>query len=69
MPRFMIVPVLAVSLIGLPMLAGCDREVAHQREVDVRPDGTAVTEEKRVTEDPATGERTVTEETTIDRPQ
>lgn len=56
------------GLLGLPLLSGCEREVASERSVDVQSDGTTVTEEKTVTEDRATGDVTVTEEKEVDKP-
>jgi hypothetical protein len=68
MRRFAIVPLLCVSLIGLPMVAGCDETISHEKETEVKDDGTKVTEEKKVTKDEDTGEVTKTEEKTVDKP-
>jgi hypothetical protein len=42
--------VAVVACLGMAM--GCEREVAHEREVDVRRDGTVHIDETRVTEQP-----------------
>jgi hypothetical protein len=47
--------------------AGCEQEIAHEREVDVDDDGTVETKEKTVTRD-SDGTTTVTEEKTETRP-
>src|SRR6185503_19146751 len=53
---------LAVMALVVPAaLCGCDRELAHEKTVDVKDDGTVKTKEKTVTEN-AGGGVTVTEE-------
>jgi hypothetical protein len=58
----------AVAVMGVPMLGGCEREISSEKNVEVKEDGTKVTEEKKVTEDTQTGEVTKTEEKTVDKP-
>jgi hypothetical protein len=47
----MIVSLLSISMIGVPVLVGCEKEVAHEKTVDQTPNGTTV-KEKKVTENP-----------------
>jgi hypothetical protein len=67
MSRFIIPFVSAIPLMGLPLVVGCDREVATEREVNVKDDGTIVKEETKVTED-AEGDLTKTETKSVDKP-
>jgi hypothetical protein len=46
---------LLAALIGgsaLVTVIGCDRDVQHEKSVDVKKDGTVVTNEKKVSEKP-----------------
>ncbi len=60
MRRFLISSLMTVSLAGVPVLSGCDRDVAHTRTEDVKSDGTAVTKDTKVTKN-ADGSVTKTE--------
>ncbi len=50
MQRLMLCAALAMPLAGLPVLSGCDREIASEEQVQVKDDGTVVQEETTVTE-------------------
>jgi hypothetical protein len=67
MNRFIIPFVSAIPLMGLPLMVGCEREVATERKVDVKDDGTVVQKETKVTED-ADGNLTKTDTKTVDKP-
>ena len=41
---------LSLALAGTPVLVGCDNEVAHEKKVDVKDDGTVKKEETTVKE-------------------
>lgn len=64
-------PRLIAALLGLVAFmgfaGGCEKEVAHTKETEIKDDGTVKTKEKTVTED-ADGDRTVTEEKTTKTP-
>lgn len=64
-------PRLIVALLGLVAFVGfaggCEKEIAHTKETEIKDDGTVKTKEKTVTED-ADGDRTVTEEKTTEKP-
>ena len=64
-------PRLIVALLGLVAFigfaGGCDKEIAHTKETEIKDDGTVKTKEKTVTED-ANGGRTVTEEKSTKTP-
>ena len=68
MRRFLLIPTLALTMTGLPLIVGCDDVVEHREQTEVKEDGTVVEEEKTVTQDPDTGEKTVTEEKKVDAP-
>lgn len=68
MRRFLVTGVLAIPLLGVPALVGCEREISSEKSVEVKEDGTKVTEEKKVTQDTQTGEVTKTEEKKVDKP-
>ena len=68
MTRFFLCTTLALPLAGLPLLSGCDREVASETKVQVKDDGTVKKDETKVTESPD-GTVTKTEERSIDRPE
>lgn len=59
MIRLLTIGLLALGL-GLPLLAGCDETVSHEKDVKVNDDEKVV-EEKTVTRDPDDG--TITTET------
>jgi hypothetical protein len=59
--------VFAMALLVPAALSGCDREVAHEKSVDIKDDGTVKTKEKTITKD-ADGGTTITEEKTTERP-
>lgn len=56
--------IVALGLVGSPMLVGCDRTVSHEKTVRDNGDET-VTKEKKVTENPDTGTVTKTERKTV----
>jgi hypothetical protein len=58
--------IVSTSLIGLPFLAGCDREIASETKVKESGDKTTVTE-KKVTEKPDGSIEKTTEKKTIDK--
>ena len=62
MKRQFAVSLLAVSLLGLPVLVGCEKEVAKDETVKKNPDGSESKDSKVVTKDENTGKTTVTEE-------
>ena len=68
MRRLLIASMMGLSAFALPVLIGCDDTVSHEKEVEVKDDGTKVTEEKKVTQDRETGDKTVTEEKKVDNP-
>jgi len=57
-----------VALAGFACLcSGCEREVGHMKETEIKDDGTVKTKEKTVTED-ATGDTTIKETETTKKP-
>jgi hypothetical protein len=48
MKRYALVAVLGSSLLGVPMLAGCDRTVSEEKSTTTGPNGTAQSEKKTV---------------------
>ena len=50
MNRLILSAALAMPLAAVPMLAGCEREVATESDVDIKDDGTVVKEETTVSE-------------------
>ncbi len=50
--RYIASCLLAASLLGAPVLVGCDREVSHEETVKSSTDGTVKTQEKTVTQNP-----------------
>jgi len=60
MRRILSVSLLSLSLVGVPALVGCDRTVAHQHSEDVKPDGSSVSKDTKVTKN-ADGSVTKTE--------
>ena len=59
--------VLVVPVAGLPIVAGCDREVDSEKSVEVKDDGTKVTKEETVSET-ADGGVKKEETVTVDKP-
>ena len=57
---------LSASLIGLPALVGCDREIASETKVKQTDDKTTV-EEKKVKEKPDGSIETTKEKKTVDK--
>ena len=51
MKRSIIVGLLGISMVGIPTLVGCERELSHEKQVEQSPNGTTV-KEKKVTENP-----------------
>jgi len=47
--------------------AGCEREIAHTEETEIKDDGTVKSKEKTVTQD-SEGRTTVTEERKTEKP-
>jgi hypothetical protein len=48
MRRYLISSLLAVSIAGVSMMVGCEREIAHEKKVESTPSGTTVKEKKTV---------------------
>jgi hypothetical protein len=67
MNRFGSLVVGALAFVAATTLSGCDQEIASEREVDVKDDGTVKSREKTVTRD-SDGSTTVTEEKTTTKP-
>ena len=67
MRRLMTWLVLGSMWAPVPVLVGCDETKEQQKSVEVKSDGTKVTQEKKVTESPD-GTITKTEEKKVDRP-
>src|SRR5436309_3251017 len=44
MKRSILVSLLSISLAGIPALVGCERELAHEKQVEQTPNGTTVKE-------------------------
>ena len=67
MIRYLLSLIVGVSIAGIPLLSGCEREIEYKKEVEVKDDGTVKKEEKRVTEQP---DGTIKKEETksVDRP-
>lgn len=53
--------VLGAALLPVSAMVGCDRTVEDKKTVDVKDDGSTVTKEKKITENPNTGTMTKTE--------
>ena len=69
MRRFNWIVIAALALGGLPMVIGCDETVSSRETTEVKPDGTKVTEEKKVEHNDATDTTKVTEEKKVDKPE
>lgn len=67
MKQLILSGVLAIPVAGGGLLVGCEEEVASEKTVDVKDDGTVVTEEETVTKDDE-GNVTKTEEKSVDTP-
>ena len=63
MKRFFVLPLLVLSLAGVPALVGCDRTVSEEKVEKRAPDGSGVQVEKKTTQNPD-GSVTKTEEKT-----
>ena len=61
MKRQLFVSLLSVTLLGVPMLVGCDRTIAKDETVKTNSDGSQTTSDKTVTKN-ADGTTTVTQE-------
>ena len=48
MRKLALITVLATSMVGVPMLAGCDRTVSEEKTSTSGPNGTKTTEQKTV---------------------
>ncbi len=66
MRRLISTSLLSLSFAGLPAMVGCDRTVEHSKTEDVRPNGDAVTTEKKVTKN-ADGTMTKTESKDVNK--
>ncbi len=60
--------VIALPVAGSGFLVGCEEEIASEKTVDVKDDGTVITDETTVTKD-GDGEVTKTEEKKVDAPE
>ena len=58
--------IVSASLIGLPLVAGCDREIASETKVKESGDKSTVTE-KMVTQKPDGSIEKTTEKKTVDK--
>lgn len=58
---------LGIASLTVANLTACEQEVAHERDVDIKDDGTVKTKDKTVTQD-SDGSTTVTEEKTTTKP-
>lgn len=67
MTRYLLSAMLGVSLMGVPMMIGCDREVEHTESRDVKSDGTVVEKSKTISEG-ADGTLKKEESRTVDKP-
>ncbi|HYE17054.1 MAG TPA: hypothetical protein VEA69_01300 [Tepidisphaeraceae bacterium] len=61
------VMVMSAMFVGIPALAGCDREVASETKVRERSDGSTKVEERKVVEKPDGTLEKTTEKKTVDR--
>src|SRR5881227_1695689 len=48
MMRIIMASLLTISLLGVPSLVGCERELSHEKKVESSPSGTTVKEKKTV---------------------
>ena len=60
-------PLILALVAAAPMLNGCEETVDQEKSVDVKDDGTVVTEEEKVTETPS-GDVTKTQTKEVDKP-
>ena len=67
MRRILMNLLLGVTLLPVPALVGCDRTVSDTKSVDQKANGTTVTKEDKVTQDPNTGTVTKTSEKSVDK--
>ncbi len=52
MKNRLITALLSLSLFGVPVIVGCDKEVSHDETVKKNPDGTVSKNETTVTQKP-----------------
>lgn len=67
MKRIILTAALALPMGALPVVTGCDREVSSEKSVEVKDDGTRVTQEETVSET-ADGGMKKEESKTVDKP-
>jgi hypothetical protein len=58
---------LGVTLLPVPAMVGCDKTISDTKSVDQKANGTTVTKEDKVTQDPNTGTVTKTSEKSVDK--
>lgn len=67
MKNYALVALLGSSLLGVPMIVGCDRTVSEHKTETTGPNGTSTTEKKTV-EHPDGSTSTTTEKHTTNNP-
>lgn len=67
MKRFITTAAILASVVGAPMLVGCDRTVEEKQTVQQKPNGETETQQKKVTQSP-NGTMTTTEEKHVNNP-
>jgi len=67
MRRYLMALLFGVSMLPMPALVGCDRDLEHTKTVEQKDNGTTVTKENKTTESP-NGTVTHTEEKHVDKP-
>lgn len=65
--RYLMSLAVVLSLAALPTLVGCDDTLSHEKEVDVKDNGTVVKEESTVKETPS-GDIVKEETKSVDKP-
>ncbi|HMB95220.1 MAG TPA: hypothetical protein VKK61_04200 [Tepidisphaeraceae bacterium] len=65
MRRVLLTLMTGMWLAPIPLMVGCDRTVSEDKTVDQKSNGTTVTKENKVTENPNTGEVTKTSEKSV----
>jgi hypothetical protein len=66
MKRFFVVPLLALSLAGLPALVGCDRTVSEEKSVKQGPGDSSVEKSKTTVQESDGDKKTTTEKKTTE---
>jgi hypothetical protein len=66
MKRYFVLPVLVLSLAGLPALVGCDRTVSEEKSVKQGPDGSSVEKSKTEVKTSEGDTKTTTEKKSTD---